>query len=41
MSDALESGRKYRTFNVLDDYNREALHIEVAHSKKEQELFMY
>jgi putative transposase len=29
MSDALASGRRYRTFNVVDDYNREALHIEV------------
>ena len=25
MSDALWSGRRFRTFNVLDDYNREAL----------------
>lgn len=29
MSDATWSGRKFRTFNVLDDFNRESLRIEV------------
>jgi putative transposase len=29
MSDALVCGRRFRTFNVEDDFNREALHIEV------------
>jgi len=29
MSDALSSGMTYRTFNLIDDYNREALRIEV------------
>lgn len=29
MSDALWSGRRFRTFNVLDEYNREGLRIEV------------
>lgn len=29
MSDALWSGRRFRTFNVIDDYNREALKIEI------------
>jgi putative transposase len=29
MSDALSDGRVFRTFNVIDDYNREALRIEV------------
>lgn len=29
MADALWSGRRFRTFNVLDEFNREALRIEV------------
>ncbi len=32
MSDSLEDGRRFRTFNVLDDYNREGLGIEVDFS---------
>lgn len=32
MSDALQSQRKFRVLNIIDDYNREALWIEVAYS---------
>jgi len=32
MSDALSSGRAFRTLNVIDDFNREALSIEVDSS---------
>ncbi len=30
MNDALFNGRRFRTFNVIDDYNREALWIEIG-----------
>lgn len=29
MSDALWDGRRFRTFNVVDDFNREALAVEI------------
>ena len=29
MSDTLNDGRSFRTFNVIDDYNREGLGIDV------------
>lgn len=32
MQDTLESGRKFRTLNIIDDYNREALAVEVDYS---------
>jgi len=34
MSDALEGGRKFRTFHVIDDYNREILFMETDYSLK-------
>ncbi len=38
MSDSLNTGRKIRTFNVIDDYNRECLCIEVDHSLSAQRV---
>ena len=38
MSDSLNTGRKIRTFNVIDDYNREYLGIEVDHSLPAQRV---
>lgn len=38
MSDALFNGRRFRAFNVVDDCNREALHIEIDTSISSQRL---
>ena len=38
MSDALANGRKIRTFNVIDDYNREGLCIDVDFSMPSQRI---
>jgi putative transposase len=38
MSDTLACGRRFRLFNVLDDFNREALHIEVDTSITSERL---
>lgn len=38
MSDALACGRRFRTFNVVDDFNRQVLHIEIDTSINSQRL---
>lgn len=41
MSDALRCGNKFRTFNVIDDYNREALLIAAKRSLPAQRVTDY
>jgi putative transposase len=41
MSDALTSGLKFRTFNIIDDYNREALDIEIGFSIPAEKITLY
>lgn len=38
VADALYNGRRFRTFNVVDDFNREALHIEIDTSITSERL---
>jgi putative transposase len=38
MSDALSHGTRFRTFNILDDFNREVLAIEVDTSLRTERV---
>ena len=41
MSDALVSGQRFRTFNVLDDFNRQALGITISKNTPSQYVINY
>ena len=41
MSDALMNGKRFRTMNILDDYNREALGIKVSESLPSERVVAY
>jgi len=38
MSDALYHGTRFRTFNLIDDYNRETLAIEIDTSLRAERI---
>ncbi len=39
MSEALYPGTRFRTFNIIDDYNREVLAIEIDTSRRTKRIF--
>ena len=41
MSDSLYAGRRFGTFNVIDDFNRELLHVEIDTSITVKRLILF